>query len=265
MAKSNDHVSAFPKLSSPSISATAKAVANSTEAIPALPTKPKQTVEHIVLFKMKEGYKDYETFIDAMNSLKCLPGVLYLSSGYIKDIHHPTDGFNVFLHSRHATKEHLDKYMGHRLKYAFTMTYTEPYYQDYQIIDYVHEHDSPIVHPAKGTALRTVFYKLKDGWGPSDKEKAIKVAKEHLPGAIDQQTFGDSYEGTTYRAAHKGYQVGVLGLFPGVADLKRLKSPKEFAKELERKLQGTLVPEGGVIVVDYEVKVAYDGNRDNLI
>ncbi|KAL5723813.1 hypothetical protein ACHQM5_007160 [Ranunculus cassubicifolius] len=253
----------LPVLSSSRASTTTKAVPSST---PLTPAKLNETVEHIVLFKMKPDFEAYEIFIDAMNSLKTLPGVLYLSSGYIHDVHSaPLEGFTVFLHSRHLTREHLDLYMGHRLKYGFTMTYTEPTYADYMIIDYVHSHDGPLDHPGKGDALRTAFFKLKDGYSASDKEKVLKVASEHLPGSVDQITFGDSFEGTTYRPAHKGYQLGALALFPNLKTMKKLHTPEEYAKHLEGKLVGTLVPEGGVFVVDYEVKEVYNGDRDTLL
>lgn len=222
-----------------------------------------QTVEHIVLFKMKNG-TDEETLIDAMNSLKTLPGVLYLSAGYTHGIHASPLDFNIFLHSRHATKAHLDAYMGHRLKYGFTMTYTEPYYQDYMIIDYVHEHHGLLQRPTLGNALRATFFNLKDGWGERDKDRVVEVMKESLTGSIEQQTFGETYEGTTYRPAHKGYEVGMLAVFPGLAELKALGTPQEFAQKMNEKLKATLDQNVTVFVVDFVLKEVYDGNRENI-
>lgn len=253
----------FSQLSCRTPTKVVNAVPATAPVSPLTPTKPKQTVEHIVLFKMKEG-TDEATMVDAMNSLKCLPGVLYLSSGFVHGIHCSPHDFNIFLHSRHATKDDLDRYMGHRLKYAFTMTYTEPYYHDYMIIDFVHDHDGPLDHPKLGNALRCTFLKMKDGYGENEKKKVLQVIGEALEGSTDQQTFGESYEGSTYRPAHKGYDFGTLAVFPSVKELASLGSPQEFSKKMQIKLQDMVDESVTVFVVDYEINELYDGNRDNL-
>lgn len=245
------------------ISTVVQAVPATAPVSPVTSTKLKQTVEHIVLFKMKEG-ADVATLVDALKSLKILPGVLYLSSGYIHGIHSSPLDFDIILHSRHATKHDLDRYMGHRLKYGFTLTYMRPNSQDYMIIDYVHEHEGPLDQPKLGNALRCTFFKMKDGYGEAEKNKVLQVLREALQGSTNQQTFGETYEGTTYLPAHKGYEFGTLAVFPSVKALEPLGSPEEFSKKMQTNLQDTIDESVTVFVVDYEINELYDGNRDNI-
>ncbi|KAL5707983.1 hypothetical protein ACHQM5_018827 [Ranunculus cassubicifolius] len=210
-----------------------------------------ETIEHIVLFKMKPS-ANLDILIQELNNLRHLPGVLYLTSGYVFEMYSSNSRceFTIFVHSRFRSKQDLDAYMCHPKKLRFTKTYTEIYYEDYMIVDWVTYHQQPLVNPIVGSALRVTLFKLKDeGWG-----RICEVIGEELGEAVVQQTFGQSYIGRTYRPAAKGFSIASLGVFEGVYKLRALDESVEFGKKLEEKLKGAVEE---VMVIDYIVSTVY--------
>lgn len=222
----------------------AKATASPTSPYPLC-----ETVEHIVLFKMKPG-TNLEILVDQLNLLRKIPGVLYLTAGIVDEFYCSSKDlyFDVFLHSRHANKQAVDSYMHNPTKLHFTNTYTELYYEDYMVLDWVTYHPEPLPNPKLGNALRLAFFKMNDnGWG----DVYTKVGEELGPGS-DQLTFGENYVGKTYRPAYKGFALSSLGVFPGVYQMKALGTPQDFGTKLLGQLEPTV---NEVIVIDCIIKV----------
>ncbi|KAL5707982.1 hypothetical protein ACHQM5_018826 [Ranunculus cassubicifolius] len=210
-----------------------------------------ETIEHIVLFKMKPN-TNLDILIQELNNLKRLPGVIYLTAGYVYDMYSSNTSldYTIFLHSRHRNKQDLDIYMHCPEKLKFTNTYTELYYEDYALVDWVTYHPQPLHNPSVGTALRATFLDMKeDGWGV-----ICDVVGDSLGDLTVQQTFGGSYIGKTYRPQNKGFSIASLGVYPGIFQLQAVGSPEEFAKKLEGDVKAAI---DNIMVVDYIVKDVY--------
>lgn len=211
----------------------------------------RQTIEHVALFKMKPG-TNLDMLIDQLNLLQTIPGIMYLSAGMINDSYYPSPlYYDVMLHIRLRNQQDDDYYMSCPQKLNFTNTYTEPYYEDYMVMDWVAYHPEPLPFPTLWSALRLTLFKMDDGgWGPV--YDGIKEAFSQ--GETSQVTFGQNYVGKTYRPQAKGFNLSSLAVFPGVYEMKALGTANEFGTKLKEKLKPTV---SQVIVVDYIVNVLY--------
>lgn len=219
-----------------------------------------QTVEHIVFLQMREAQDKPWDLKNALNSLKCLPGTLYLSGGYVGETYGAPGSPNYFLHSRLATKIHRNRFMQHPLKYGFSIGYTEGLCDDFLMLDYIYKHQKPLHHPVYGSALRFVFLKLKEGVDESSIQYALDSS---FPNTVTQKTFGRIIEPCftvpgTETDCVKGYNFAMHAEFPNKETLDSVGTPKKFAEALNVKIGKELLSgEESIFIHDYNIEEVY--------
>lgn len=222
-------------------------------------TELDQTVEHIVFLQMRDAQGKPWDLKNALNSLKCLPGTLYLSAGYVGETYGAPGCPNYFLHSRLATKIHRDRFMQHPLKYGFSIGYTEDLCDDFMMLDYIYKHQKPLHHPVYGSALRFVFLKLKDGVNESSIQSVLDTS---FPETVTQTTFGRIIDpcftvpGTDSDCV-KGYNFAMHAEFPSKDALDSVGSPEAFAKALKSKIGEELKDDESIFIHDYNIEEVY--------
>ncbi|KAL5698279.1 hypothetical protein ACHQM5_029340 [Ranunculus cassubicifolius] len=204
-----------------------------------------QTIEHIVLLKVKETADP--SGITSLSTLSSLDCVLHLT---VVPIHkyHPSSTFNFthVVHGRYNTKQDLEAYLAHPDHVSAVENTVSPVCDDVMIVDWVTEHDTPLVQPSPGSAVRVCLLKLKEGVEESEKEKVLKImagVKDHVEG-VEQITVGENFSPMA-----KGFTLASVLVFPGIEKLEGMDSNEEVSKEHEKVKDFV----DSIIVLDYVV------------
>ncbi|KAF5199652.1 Stress-response A/B barrel domain-containing protein UP3 [Thalictrum thalictroides] len=210
-----------------------------------------QTIEHIVLFKVKEDTDSSKinTMVNGLNGLSSLDQVLHLSAGPIYKNRSSSFNFTHMLHSRYKSKEDLGNYSAHQSHLSVVRESVLPICDDLMAVDWVADLDDLAVVPKSGSVMRVSFLKLKEGLGESEKGDVLKVIggiKEHF-GSIEQLSVGENFS----PARAKGFSIASLAILPGLNELEALNSNEQVVKEQKEKVKELL---DSVIVLDYVIQ-----------
>ncbi|KAL5698210.1 hypothetical protein ACHQM5_029279 [Ranunculus cassubicifolius] len=203
-----------------------------------------QTIEHIVLLKVKENTDSskIKPMVDGLKNLSSIETVQHLTVGPVyKNSSQSSFTFTHILHSRYKSKEDLQTYLAHPDHLGLVKETISPICDDMMFLDWVADVEEPIVHPSPGAAMRVSFLKVKDG----EKEKCLKVVEETRDGSgsISQYTYGEDF--SVKRA--KGFSIASIAIFPGLMELD---SNEEVMQEQIDKVSDLVE---SIIVVDYVV------------
>ncbi|PIA43163.1 hypothetical protein AQUCO_02000535v1 [Aquilegia coerulea] len=210
-----------------------------------------QTVEHIVLFKVKDNTDSskIKSMVDGLNSLISLDKALYLSTGPILRNQSPSLGFTHMLHGRFKSIDNLVTYLSHPTHTSVLNELVDPICDDLILVDWVGDVlDEPLIIPPSGVVLKVSLLKLKEGLGESEKAEVLKVIgdiKKHF-GSTYQFTFGENIA----QVRTNGYSIASLAIFPGISEMEALDTDKVFVKEQKEKIKDFLE---SAIIVDYEL------------
>ncbi|PIA43171.1 hypothetical protein AQUCO_02000542v1 [Aquilegia coerulea] len=228
-----------------------KQLSFSTKTYSSSTVKMSQTIEHIVLFKVKENTDSSKinTMVNGLNGLSSLDQVLHLSAGPIYRNRSSSFNFTHMLHSRYKSKEDLGNYSAHQSHLSVVRESVLPICDDLMAVDWVADLDELAVVPKSGSVMRVSFLKLKEGLGENEKGNVLKVIggiKEHF-GSIEQLSFGENFS----PARAKGFSIASLAVLPGLNELEALDSNEKVVKEQKEKVKELL---DSVIVVDYVIQ-----------
>jgi len=199
-------------------------------------------VEHVVLFKVKDGVapSETDTMLKRIRSLASLEHLLQPTVGPLLRIRTTTSfDFTLFYHARFKSKHDLHAYATHPTHLA-VIEANSPLVENTMALDWVPEVPGGAVLPA-GSALRVTFLKLKQDGGDGVKEEilgAIREIQRELKEAIEVSC-GENF--SAGRA--NGFSIASLEVFPGLSELEEADSNEEIglyekndkiAKHLER-------------------------------
>ncbi|PIA43159.1 hypothetical protein AQUCO_02000531v1 [Aquilegia coerulea] len=217
-----------------------------------------QTIEHIVLFKVKDNTSSskIDSMVNGLNSLISIDNVLHLSAGPIYKTRSTSSSFSFthMVHGRYKSKDDLDNYLGHPAHLSLVNETIDPICDDVMLVDWVADLDEPLIVPSSGAVMKVSLLKLKEGLEESEKAEVLKViggVKEHF-GFIDQFTFGENFA----PVKTNGFSIASLAIVPGLSELEALDSNEEVVKEQKEKVKDFLE---SVIVVDYAVPATESG------
>ncbi|KAE7995667.1 hypothetical protein FH972_000438 [Carpinus fangiana] len=209
-----------------------------------------QTIEHVVLFKVKENADPSQVtaWLDALNGLIFLDQVLHLSACPILRTRTSSSlSFTHILHSRYSSQNHLAAYSAHPSHVSAVKEY-QPLIEDIMAVDWVFVADDLHVAPLPpGSAIRVTSLKLKDNLGDDVKAEilgGIKGVNDRF-GEISQFSFGENF--SPGRA--KGFSVAWLSVFPGQNELETVAGNGDLVI-LEEKVKGFVESE---LIVDFVV------------
>jgi hypothetical protein len=213
---------------------------------------PPQTIEHIVLFKVKENIDPTQinTMIHSLNRLISLDSVLHLTAGALYRTKSSPIPFTHVLHSRYSSKENLSAYALHPTHVQVVKESVLPICDDIMAVDWVtgdlNGGDSLV--PPSGSAIRLTFLKLKEGLGDEVKDEILGVIQgiKDTFGGIDHISCGENFS----PARAKGYSIASLAVFRGLSELEAVDSEKELANLEKAKVRDYLE---SVMVLDYVV------------
>lgn len=208
-----------------------------------------QIIEHVVLFKLKEGTdaSDATAVVNRINSLVSLQQVLHLASGPVLRIRSPSLTFTHLLHARYKSKDDLDTYTTHPSHVAVVKA-NAPLQDDAMALDWVVDDLQGDLVVPPGSAVRVTFLKLKENLGDEVTNEILGVVRgirDNFRG-ISQFTWGENF--SPGRA--KGFSIGSLAVFPGLSELEAVDSNEEFVKYQKDKIGEHLE---SLLVVDYVV------------
>ncbi|KAK2358613.1 stress-response A/B barrel domain-containing protein UP3 [Trifolium repens] len=185
-------------------------------------------IEHVVLFKIKEDttQSDIDSMVDRVNSLISLKEILHLNMVSIQSSSSLSSfNFTHILHTRFSSKEDLHAYAVHPTHLEVIKLNT-PFVSDTMALDWVTEvHGNDLVLPY-GSALRVVFFKLKEGLGERVKDEVLKGISGIRRDNAVQFTCGENF--SPRRA--KGFSIATLSVFTGLSELKEVDFDEEFRK-----------------------------------
>lgn len=210
---------------------------------------PPQTIEHIVLFKVKDNTDPTKinSMIASLNGLMSLDPVLHITAGPLYRIKSSPFPFTHILHSRYSSKENLDAYAVHPSHVSVVKELVAPICEDIMAVDWVSDNlDGPLTPPA-GPAMRVMFLKLKENFGVEVKDEILGVIKgiKGRVAGIDQLSCGENFS-----ARARGYSIASLVAFPGVDEMDAVDSEEELVNLEKAKVKDYLE---SVIVLDYVV------------
>ncbi|KAJ6724378.1 STRESS-RESPONSE A/B BARREL DOMAIN-CONTAINING PROTEIN UP3 [Salix viminalis] len=211
-----------------------------------------QTIEHIVLLKVKENTDPTKvnTMIHSLNRLISLDSVLHLTAGALYRTKSSPIPFTHMLHSRYSSKENLSAYALHPTHVQVVQESILPICDDIMAVDWVTDdlNGGDSLVPPSGSAMRLTFLKLKEGLGDEVKYEILGVIKgiKDTFGGIDHISCGENFS----PARAKGYSIASLAVFRGLSELEAVDSAKELANLEKAKVRDYLE---SVMVLDYVV------------
>ncbi|XP_004507984.1 stress-response A/B barrel domain-containing protein UP3 [Cicer arietinum] len=206
-----------------------------------------QTVEHIVLFKVKEDTEPSKVtaMVNGLSSLISLDQVLHLTVGPLLRNRSTSLTFTHMLHSRYKSKEDLEAYAAHPSHVSVVKGNVLPIVDDIMAVDWIAEDLNADVVPKQGSAIRVTFLKLKENAVSDQVLEVIKGIPEKFE-QINQLSCGENFS----PARAKGYSIASLAVFPGVSELEAVDSNQELVNYQKDKVRDRL---DSVLVVDYVV------------
>lgn len=222
---------------------------------PAATSAMSDAVEHVVLFKAKDGIDPAKVvaMLSNLRSLSALDGVLHLTAAPVLCLRSAAAsalGFTHLLHSRYRTKEDLAAYSGHPTHVAVVREHVLPICDDIMAVDWVGELSSGPVAPPPGSAARVTLAKLTETAGEAGKVEVLTALGEFgesVPGAMEQLTYGENFS----LARAKGYSVGSIAVFSSEEQLEGLGAKWGDQMEAQKEKVRPLLE--SVIVVDFVV------------
>ncbi|KAF4363573.1 hypothetical protein F8388_002114 [Cannabis sativa] len=192
-------------------------------------SSPTQTIEHIVLFKVKDDTdpSKVNAMVNGLSSLKSLDQVLHITAGPLLRNRSSTLNFTHMLHSRYSSKDDLNAYSQHPNHMSVVKESVLPICEDIMAVDWVAEDLQGPASLSPGSA----FEGIKNSFGQ-----------------ISQLTCGENF--SPGRA--KGYSIASIAVFPGQSELETLDSDEELVKLQKEKVKEHLE---SVVVVDYLVSL----------
>lgn len=205
-----------------------------------------KTVEHIVLFKVKEETEASKVseMVNGLNSLLPLDTVLHLSVGPLLRNRSSSLTFTHMLHSRYKSKEDLQAYSAHPSHVTVVKENVLPIIDDIMAVDWIAD-DLTTVVPPPGSALRVSFLKLKEGAAGDHVLGVVKGIPESFK-QISELSVGENF--SPERA--KGFSIASLAVFAGPAELEAVDSNQELVNYQKDKVRDQIE---SVVVVDYVV------------
>ncbi|XP_015889360.3 stress-response A/B barrel domain-containing protein UP3 [Ziziphus jujuba] len=209
-----------------------------------------QTIEHVVLFKVKDGTdpSKVNAMVSGLSGLISLDQVLHLTAGPLLRTRSSSLQFTHILHSRYSSKEDLSAYSQHPNHLSVVKESVLPIVEDIMAVDWVAEDLNGPLSPQPGSALRVTFLKLKENVDDGAKSEIVGVIKAIRDsfGQINQISVGENFS----PARAKGYSIASLAVFPGLGDLEAVDSNQELVNLHKDKVRDRLE---SVVVVDYVV------------
>lgn len=217
----------------------------------------KQTIEHVVLLKVKDNIDQskVKSMLNGLNGLITLDQVLHLTAGPVIRSRSSSLNFTHMLHSRYDSKEDLNGYSEHPSHVSVVKEHVLPICDDVMAIDWIADDlQGPIV-PPPGSAMRVTFLKLKENLGDGMKSEILAVIKgiKNSLGHISQLTCGENFS----MARGKGFSIASIVVFPSVSEMEVVDSNKELVDLKKQKVRDYLE---SVVVVDYAVSLSYSAN-----
>ncbi|CAI0387691.1 unnamed protein product [Linum tenue] len=218
---------------------------------------PPETIEHIVLFKVKESAEPsrVQSMLSSLNALVSLDPVLHLSAAPIHRLKSSPFPFTHLLHSRYASKDDLKAYAVHPSHVTTVKECVLPVCEDVMAVDWIAQDLQGPVVPPPGSAVRLSFLKLKESSAAEAKGEILGVIGEVKDKfeEIQQLTVGENF--SPERA--KGYSIASLAVFPGVGEIDSLDAKGEMVNSEKDKVREHLE---SVIVLDYVVPSSQPAN-----
>ncbi|XP_020227194.1 stress-response A/B barrel domain-containing protein UP3 [Cajanus cajan] len=205
-----------------------------------------KTVEHIVLFKVKEGTEASKVseMVNGLSSLLSLDQVLHLSVGPLLRNRSSSLTFTHMLHSRYKSKEDLDAYSAHPSHVSVVKGHVLPIIDDIMAVDWL-AHDLSALVPPQGSAIRVSFLKLKEDAAKDDVLGVVGGIPQSFK-QISDFSFGENFS----PARAKGFSIASLAVFPGASELEAVDSNQELVNYQKDKVRDHIE---SVVVVDYVV------------
>lgn len=209
-----------------------------------------QTVEHIVLFKVKDDAdpSKVNAMVSGLSALVSLDQVRHLMVGPLLRNRSSALTFTHMLHSRYDTKDDLNAYSAHPSHLSVVRGSVLPICDDIMAVDWVAHDLEGDLSPPPGSAMRVSFLKLKEDLGDEIKNEVLGVIGEIKDkfGQISQLSYGENFS----PARAKGFSLASLAVFNGQADLDAVDSNEDLVNHQKDKVREHL---DSVVVVDYLV------------
>lgn len=188
---------------------------------------PSKVVEHVVLFKVKDGTPPEKAtaMISALQALKSLDQVLDLTAGPALRFSSGTYKYTHALHSRYKDKQSLADYSAHPRHVNVVKEFVQPLTDDLLALDWEADLGEPML-PSYG-AIRIAVLKPKEGLADPQRFELVEILsgyKGFFP-SVGQVSFGENFS-----ARAKGFTWGSLSLFPRGKELEELNANEEHAK-----------------------------------
>ncbi|XP_021902064.1 stress-response A/B barrel domain-containing protein UP3 isoform X1 [Carica papaya] len=222
----------------------------STLSVSMSSTTPAQTIEHVVLFNVKQGTDPAKlnAMLSGLSALTSLDTVLHLTASPILCNRSSAFSFTHILHSRYASKDDLSAYAAHPNHLAVVKESVLPICEDVMAVDWVADHVPIPVGISPGSPVRITFLKLKENVTDEAKEQifgVVKGIKHNFPG-ISQITCGENF--SPGRA--KGFSIASIAAFKDLGAMEAVESNEELVNLQKEKVRDHLE---SVIVVDFIV------------
>ncbi|KAI9123193.1 hypothetical protein K1719_006082 [Acacia pycnantha] len=209
-----------------------------------------QTIEHIVLFKVKDDTdpSQVNAMVSGLSSLVSLDQVRHLTVGPLLRNRSSALTFTHMLHSRYDSKDDLGSYSAHPSHPSVVKGSVLPICEDIMAVDWVGQNLEGDLVPPPGSAIRVSFLKLKENLGDEVKNEVLGVIggiKDKF-GQIRQLSYGENFS----PARAKGFSIASLAVFPGQAELDAVDSNEDLVNHQKDKVREHL---DSVLVLDYVV------------
>ncbi|XP_023644680.1 stress-response A/B barrel domain-containing protein DABB1 [Capsella rubella] len=206
-------------------------------------------VEHVVLFKLKDGddvdSNKITSMVNGINELINLDQVLHLACGSIHRLSSTSASASAFthvLHSRYRSKEDLDAYAIHP-DHVRVVKESESIREDILAVDWIVDQIPGTLAPPPGSIARITLVKVKENVTEETKSEIMEVIKEKSKG-VDQITAGENF--SPGRA--KGFSIGSISYFKDLGEIEAMDAQKMMESDKIRNyIDDTIVVEFVVV------------------
>ncbi|VVA98545.1 unnamed protein product [Arabis nemorensis] len=210
---------------------------------------PKQIIEHIVLFKVKDDTDSNKitSMINNLNALVSLNQVLHISAAPLHRVR-SASAFTHVLHSRYGSKEDLNSYAAHPDHVRVVKESVLPICEDVMAVDWIADKIPGTLAPPSGSVAKITFLKVKENVSDEAKSEIVDVIKglrEKFPG-IGQITVGENFS----PARAKGFSIASIAYFKDLAELESVDTQTDLVNSQKDKVREFL---DSTIVVEFVV------------
>uniref|UniRef100_A0A1D1YST0 Stress-response A/B barrel domain-containing protein n=1 Tax=Anthurium amnicola TaxID=1678845 RepID=A0A1D1YST0_9ARAE len=186
---------------------------------------PVSTVEHVVLFRVKDGADPaaVDAWLSALRSLASLPVVAHLAAAPALRCRASPSALPLFthvLHCRYRSQADLAAYAAHPAHLAVVRQLGLPICDDLLAVDWVADVDPAAVAVKQGAAARVTLVRLREGAGDAGKGELV-AALGGIGGsfpAVEQVSCGENFS----PARARGFAVGAIWVFSRSSELDLL-------------------------------------------